>query len=202
MVSFNKQMVSFFSFRLVDTNISYKFAVWYFNNTKTMKTITLKLLFVLSISLLLYSCSSDEDGIYTTNKTEFQDISLSYTPMEFEILSLINEHRNSIGLSTLNTINLISQQAINHTSYMIDEGIVSHDNFDSRYQKLVQKIAAKNVGENVAYGFRSAEAVVSSWLNSEGHRRVIESSIFTNFGISTKQDSNGRNYFTHIFVKI
>lgn len=121
--------------------------------------------------------------------------------MEYQILSLVNEHRSSLGLESLKTLNLVSNEAIGHTDYMIDLGQVSHDNFDSRYQKLVKSVSATKMAENVAYGFGSAEAVVNAWIKSDGHRRNIESDQFTDFGISTKQDENGRNYFTHIFVK-
>jgi uncharacterized protein YkwD len=166
-----------------------------------MKTITLKLTFTLLISVFLFSCAADEDGLYTENAIELEDISLAYTAMEFEITSLINEHRASVGLSSLQTVNLVSKEAIDHTNYMINKGAVSHDNFSSRHQNLVQKVAAKKVGENVAYGYSSAEAVVNAWIKSEGHRENIENENFTAFGISTKQDSEGRNYFTQIFIK-
>ena len=166
-----------------------------------MKTITLKLLFVLSISVLLFSCSTDEDGIYTSSDIELQDISLTYSTMEYEILGLVNEYRTSKGLSKLQTLNLVSKEAIDHTDYMIDLGEVSHDNFSSRYTKLVNAASAKTVAENVAYGYGSAQAVVNAWIKSDGHRRNIENEQFTDFGISTKQDANGRNYFTHIFIK-
>lgn len=166
-----------------------------------MKKITLKLTFALLLSAFLFSCATDEDGLYMDNAIEIEDISLSYTSMEFEILSLINEHRVSKGIPPLNTVNLVSKEAIDHTDYMIGEGTVSHDNFSSRHQNLVAKVAAKKVGENVAYGYSSAQAVVNAWIKSEGHRNNIENESFTAFGISTKQDSEGRNYFTHIFIK-
>ncbi|OIQ37220.1 MAG: hypothetical protein BM563_09220 [Bacteroidetes bacterium MedPE-SWsnd-G1] len=167
-----------------------------------MKTITLRLLLILSLTFSFYSCTSDEDGIYLDEtSSKFNDINLSYTQMEFEILNLVNEHRKSVGLNPLNTINLVSKEAISHTDYMISVGTVSHDNFSDRHQKLVKGVAAKKVGENVAYGYRSAKAVVNAWINSDGHRMNIENENFTDFGISTKQDAEGRNYFTHIFIK-
>jgi len=161
----------------------------------------LNLFLILTLNLSFLSCASDEDGIYIRDNMGFQDISLSYTTMEYEILDLVNDYRISLGLSNLNTINLISEQAIEHTTYMINKGEASHDNFSSRHQILTQIIAAKTVGENVAYGYISAESVVNAWIKSEGHRRNIENKEYTDFGISTKQDENGRYYFTHIFIK-
>lgn len=166
-----------------------------------MKTFTLKFLFTLAIGVLLFSCSSDEDGIYSDSDVSFQDISLNYSSIEYEILQLINNHRDSIGLAPLRTLNLASKEAIGHTDYMINLGEVNHDNFSTRNQKLVSSVSALKVGENVAYGYRSAEAVVNAWIKSSGHRKNIENTEYTDFGISTKQDDEGRNYFTHIFVK-
>jgi len=43
-------------------------------------------------------------------------------------------------------------------------------------------------------------SVVNAWLNSPGHKEVIEGD-YTNFEISAEQDDNGRWYYTNIFVK-
>jgi uncharacterized protein YkwD len=166
-----------------------------------MKPTILNLVFTLIISIFLFSCASDEDGIYSDSDVSFHDISLNYTSMEFEIINLINKHRDSVGLTTLKTLNLISKEAIAHTTYMISEGEPSHDNFSLRHQKLVVSVSAKKVGENVAYGYHTAKAVVRAWIKSDGHRRNIENNEYTDFGISTKQDTEGRNYFTQIFIK-
>ncbi|MFZ3273609.1 MAG: CAP domain-containing protein, partial [Lutibacter sp.] len=88
-----------------------------------------------------------------------------------------------------------------HTDYMIEVGAISHDNFAERAQILMEQAGAKTVGENVAYGFSTAEGVVNGWLNSEGHRKIIENPDYTHFGISTDSNTENRNYFTNIFIK-
>ena len=165
-----------------------------------MKAITLKLTYAILLSVFLISCSSDDDGLYDET-SKLVDVSVSYTVLEYQIFSLVNDHRVEIGLNPLGIINVISNEAEGHTDYMIGVGEPSHDNFDVRYSNLVKKVEAKSVGENIAYGFSSAEAVVKAWLNSPGHRRNIENVNYTDFGISTKQNNEGRNYFTHIFIK-
>ena len=52
----------------------------------------------------------------------------------------------------------------------------------------------------MAYGFSYAPALVAAWLNSEGHKAVIEGD-YTNFDLSAEQDDNGRWYYTNIFIK-
>ncbi len=164
-----------------------------------MKKITQKILILTLITTFLFSCSSDENEV--TNLSEKSDIALSYSNIESEIFGLINDHRASKGLAELDVFNIVSGEAITHTDYMVQTGEVSHANFDTRYQNLVANASASSVGENVAYGYSSAQAVVDAWLNSEGHRLNIENASFTDFGISTKTNDEGRYYFTNIFIK-
>jgi uncharacterized protein YkwD len=83
---------------------------------------------------------------------------------------------------------------------MIEHDNVSHDNFYQRKTYLVSNVGANKVSENVAYGFTSAESVVNAWLNSDGHRANIEGN-YTDFDISAEQNSEGKWYYTNIFVK-
>lgn len=164
-----------------------------------MKNFPKKILILTLVSTFLFSCSSnDSDEI---NLSEKADINLSYTSIEYEIFSLINAHRVSNGLPELGVYNIVSSEAITHTDYMVQTGDVSHANFGVRHQNLVTYASAKSVAENVAYGYSSAEAVVNAWLNSDGHRLNIENATFTDFGISTKRNSEGKYYFTNIFIK-
>lgn len=164
-----------------------------------MKNFTQKILILTLVSTFLFSCSSEDNEVI--NLSEKSDIALSYTTIESEIFNLINDHRTSKGLAKLDIFNIVSSEAITHTDYMVETGEVSHANFGTRHQNLVTYASAKSVAENVAYGFSSAEAVVNAWLNSEGHRLNIENASFTDFGISTKTNSEGRYYFTNIFIK-
>ena len=149
--------------------------------------------------ILVTSCTQEDDGIYL-NDTD-QTINITYTEMEYQILELVNKHRESIGVAKLNILNAISSEAIPHTNYMLTKGEASHDNFESRYLNLRMNANAIKVSENVAYGYSTAEAVVDAWLRSSHHKEIIENAEFTDFGISTKANTEGRNYFTHIFIK-
>lgn len=167
-----------------------------------MKTLTLTLVSLILLSSVLFSCSKEDDGIYfNENIEEINITNVTYSAIETEILYLVNEHRISINLSSLSTLNTISGVADGHTNYMIVVDKVSHDNFSQRSQTLIKEVKAKSVGENVAYGYTTAQGVVNGWLNSEGHRKIIENPDYTHFGISTDANSANRNYFTQIFIK-
>ena len=164
-----------------------------------MKNFSNKILVLTLVSTFLFSCSTDDN--VEMDQYARHDITLSYSNIEYEIITLINDHRASIGLAKLDVYNIVSSEAITHTDYMIETGDVSHANFGVRHQNLVTYASAKSVSENVAYGFSSAEAVVNAWLNSDSHRLNIENATYTDFGISTKRNDEGRYYFTNIFIK-
>lgn len=151
------------------------------------------------VAMMSFSCSNEE----LPNET-IDDISLQIPPVsksiEIEILELINAHRISEGLTSLNNNDTIKAVAFTHTDYMVEEDNVSHDNFFIRKNSLIDNADATIVSENVAYAFNNAQSVVNAWLNSEGHRQNIEGD-FTDFDISAEQNANGQWYFTNIFVK-
>ena len=167
----------------------------------SLNSTLLKLIFVVLISSLLASCAEEEDGIFFDQNSEYlSKVDVTYSDIEIEILDLVNEHRKGMNLSELKRLDIVSSVANTHTNYMIEVGQISHDNFDQRSQTLMKNSQAKKVGENVAYGYSSAKGVVNGWLNSAGHKKVIESTEYTHFGISTDSNKEGRNYFTHIFI--
>lgn len=164
-----------------------------------MKRPTLLPVMALLMIFSFTSCSTD-----AIDEDKIDAIASSYVPqtksIEIEILELINDHRISKGLDVLENMSAIKAEAFGHTDYMIDKSEVSHDNFFRRKANLVDKVDAIAVGENVAYAYNSPESVVNAWLNSDGHRHVIEGD-YTDFDISAEKDVDGRWYFTNIFVR-
>ena len=163
-----------------------------------MKRPTLMPIMVL-FAMFMFSCSTDS----IDDKAEAYNSNLvipQAKTIEVEILELINDHRLNIGLNPLSDMGIIKSQAYNHTSYMLAQNSISHDNFFLRKSYLQSNAGANLVSENVAYGYTNAQSVVNAWLNSEGHRENIEGD-FTNFDISAEEDANGKWYYTNIFVK-
>lgn len=163
-----------------------------------MKLLT-KLPLVALLAVLTFSCSTDS----IDDKAEYLTANLvvpTPTPFELEILELINNHRLSVGLNPLQNMDLIKSQTFNHADYMAENLKISHDYFFERSAFLKQKAGATKVSENVAYGFTSAQSLVSAWLNSESHKTNIEGD-FTNFDISAEKGSDNKWYYTNIFIK-
>lgn len=167
-----------------------------------MRRRSYSLVLLLFSALLVVSCSKEalEKDLHAVDHVAKENISYTYTGIETDILEEINRYRKSKGLNDLKPLSEISLEAEDHNFYMLGKGKVSHDNFGERYTTLVNTVGAQAVSENVAFGYRSADAVVKAWINSDGHRKNIESAS-THFGVSVVEDEEGKNYFTNIFVR-
>lgn len=167
-----------------------------------MKIIKISLL-ALVLMFLITSCSKDESGAINEEANFSIDLNIALETdwvMADEILVLVNEHRASIGLSELKRDQqYASAYSVEHTKYMIELNQINHDNFYQRSEALKNR-GAIHVGENVAYGYTTAEDVVYAWLNSPGHRRTIEGS-YTHSGFGVLKNAEGRYFFTQIFYR-
>ena len=155
----------------------------------------MKVKIIFFISLLFLSCAETQDKIIYTQHT------YNFNQQELEVMQITNEYRASIGLNTLTSIQQIGYLCEEHNQYMIRKHIISHDYFYYRSQNLESTTHATHVGEVIAYNYNTSNSTLSAWLNSPGHKRIIEGN-FTNFGVSVSVDSNNRKYYTFIFVKI
>ncbi len=159
-------------------------------------------LLALALFCLTVSCQKD-DGVTNEDANYTIDLNLAQETdweMADAILELVNSHRVSIGLAEITRDQqYASAYAVDHTQYMIEMKQINHDNFGIRSEALKNK-GAITVGENVAYGYTSAEDVVIAWLNSPGHRRIIEGN-FTHSGFGVMKTTNNRYYFTQLFYK-
>jgi len=168
-----------------------------------MKLKTTLLAIILAITFT--SCSKDESAISENSVKNNEPVDLSLAlqndiKMTNEILALVNDHRESIGLNRLSLdTEYASAYAVDHTQYMMDVEKINHDYFSERSDALKSRGAVK-VGENVAFGYDTAEAVVNAWLNSPGHKRAIEGE-YTHSGFGIVKSPENRYYFTQLFYK-
>ncbi|MEZ4777911.1 MAG: CAP domain-containing protein [Flavobacteriaceae bacterium] len=170
-----------------------------------MKKILKGIFLFVSLAIFMISCSLDTNSNETTeNFIPTIDISLSQQTewdMAIEILNLINSHRQSIGLSSIQLDNqLASAYAVSHTLYMIEVNEINHANFQIRSEGMIHA-GAIYVGENVASGYDSPESVVNAWLNSTPHKNIIEGN-YTHSGFGILKNNQGRYYFTQLFYKM
>ena len=164
-----------------------------------MKVFKILPLLATATILSLTSCSTE-----TFPDDDIAAVEITHAPqakqIEIEILELINQYRIEQGLNALGNHNTVKAVAYTHTDYMVETEQVNHDNFPERRLSLQQNADARLVSENVAYGYTSAQSVVTAWLNSPGHKANIEGD-FTDFDISAEQNEEGKWYYTNMFIK-
>jgi uncharacterized protein YkwD len=159
----------------------------------------MKLPLLVLLAMLSFSCATDS----LDDKADAIELSLiipETKTIEVEILELINNHRLALGLNALTNMTMVKSVAFSHTDYMVDNNEVSHANFYKRSDYLKVNAGANKVSENVAYGYTSAQSVVNAWLKSEAHRANIEGD-YTNFDVAAEENSEGKWYYTNIFIK-
>jgi len=166
----------------------------------TLRNRILPVVFVLALAFSSVSCASDSEEIEpTTTPVLIQNY--DYSDNELELADLINQHRATLGLNPLQTINHISYKSEEHNEYMIANNVVNHDLFQERSQNIIEVLGAYKVNENVAYNYMTSNSALKAWLKSPGHKANIEGD-FTHFGISIRVNpENGKKYYTNIFIK-
>jgi uncharacterized YkwD family protein len=83
---------------------------------------------------------------------------------------------------------------------MSDIGYFSHTSptYGSPFEMMRSfGISYRTAGENIAKGYRTAEAVVNGWMNSPGHRANILNSTYTHIGVGYVSQGN---YWTQMFI--
>ena len=142
-----------------------------------------------------------EAGVYTGDKTgtepkERENIVYTYdtgiSPEEWEVLRLTNQHRMSIGLAPLTT-SAETQMAGNQRALelvtLYDSQHLRPDGSQCFTVLEDYNISYHIAAENIAMGQRSAQEVVTGWLNSPGHRRNIEDGSLTHMGVGCDGES-------------
>jgi uncharacterized protein YkwD len=93
------------------------------------------------------------------------------------VLALLNDIRHEHGLPAFVASTALRGAAREHSSDMLARGYFEHDGptetFDTRIRRF---FASPLVGENIAWGtgrYASAGGIVSLWMHSPPHRRII-----------------------------
>ena len=153
------------------------------------------------MTTLLLSCTKDVPVGSQDDTLNYVEVNAIEDPLlTSETMEAINAHRHELGLTSLSLHSVIKKEASEHTDYMIFKDEANHDYFYEREAYLKKELNAIVVGENVAYAYNSADAVLRAWLEDEERRSNVEGD-FNYFGISVKKNAEGRLFFTSIFVK-
>lgn len=123
---------------------------------------------------------------------------------ETEVIRLTNAERTKRGLTALGTNWQLSRVARYKSQDMINKNYFSHTSptYGSPFT-MMQSFGLRfsAAGENIAYGQRTPQEVVTAWMNSPGHRANILSPAYTQIGVGAAKKSNGTLYWTQEFIK-
>lgn len=160
----------------------------------------MKKIFFLSILFLFISCEGKQGSSQSENsKAPLQDESVVN-----EFMTLVNNHRKSIGLKTIKHASGMAAIAYGHSEDMARKAVsFGHDGFSSRCSEARTEMGGGNLcAENVAMGQQTAQAVFTAWMNSSSHRANIENSRVTHSGLGLAKSSDGTIYWTHLFLEL
>lgn len=119
---------------------------------------------------------------------------------EKQVIDLTNAQRKKNGLPALKADTALSKVAKTKSNDMQQKNYFSHTSptYGSPFDMMRDfGVSYKTAGENIAKGQASPEAVVNSWMNSEGHRKNILSPNFTHIGVGHQASGN---YWTQMFI--
>ncbi|KOA20464.1 SpoIVD-associated factor A [Clostridium homopropionicum DSM 5847] len=140
--------------------------------------------------------------IYPNQVIKIPDLS-EVKSLESRVIQLVNSERAKKGLNSLNhnwqlsrvarykSQDMVVKKYFSHTSPTYGSPFVMIRNFGINY---------RTAGENIAYGQRTPEEVMNSWMNSPGHRQNILNPSFSSIGVGVAKNSAGQYYWTQMFI--
>lgn len=120
-----------------------------------------------------------------------------------DLMTLVNDHRISIGLRPLDHVDGLREIAEGHSRNMASGSVsFGHSGFSIRCSQGRTVLGGGNLcSENVARGQKTVEAAFQSWMNSSGHKANLEQPRSTHTGFGFARSSSGVWYWTQIFLE-
>jgi uncharacterized protein YkwD len=122
-------------------------------------------------------------------------VSQSY---EARVLELTNLERSRRGLRTLAPSACADGFAGPWAATPAGRGTLSHQPLSP----VLTACKARRVGENVAYGGKTADEVLQMWMASSGHRANILNPAFTHLGVGASRSTSGAWFAVQVFLTL
>ncbi|WP_078381122.1 SafA/ExsA family spore coat assembly protein [Sutcliffiella halmapala] len=123
--------------------------------------------------------------------------------LEEQVAVLVNQERSKHGLKPLKMNWELSRVARYKSQDMIDKNYFSHTSptYGSPFTMISNfGITYRAAGENIAAGQRTPQEVMNAWMNSDGHRKNILSTQYTEIGVGYAKGGRSGHYWTQMFI--
>lgn len=123
------------------------------------------------------------------------------TSVSEEVIELVNAERSAKRISSLESDDILNEIAAQRAKEIAVKFSHTRPN-GSQCSSLLQENGIVNVyaGENIAAGHLTAESVMNTWMNSDGHRKNIMNENYTRIGVGTYTSSGGYTYWVQVFT--
>ena len=128
----------------------------------------------------------------------------SLASIEAQVVKLVNTERASRGLQLLTTATNVSKAARMKAQDMVNKNYFSHTSptYGSPFNMMENMgISFSAAGENIAEGQKSAQEVMTAWMNSPGHRANILNPSYTVIGVGAAKTAGGTLSWVQEFIK-
>lgn len=113
------------------------------------------------------------------------------------VYNLVNQERSKNGFGKLAYRNDLQDAANTRARELALK--FDHKRPNGKDWNTAINISFKTAGENIAYGSKDAASVMTSWMNSQGHKDNILSRNFTGIAVGCYEE-NGVKYWVQVFV--
>ena len=114
---------------------------------------------------------------------------------------MVNQERAKAGCAALRTDARLHNAALAHSQDMAAHNYFSHTGLDgSTFVTRTQAAGYPSaVGENIAWGWRTATDVMNAWMNSAPHKANILNCSVRAIGVGVARKADGTPYWTQEF---
>lgn len=118
-----------------------------------------------------------------------------------QVVALVNEERAKENLAPLTIDEKITDAAIVRAKEIQTSFSHTRPNGSSFATALKEAGATyRSAGENIAWGQKTPEEVVTAWMNSSGHRANIMNANYSRIGVGHLQNAAGTSYWAQLFA--
>ena len=118
-----------------------------------------------------------------------------------EVLRLVNAERTRAKCPAVRGDATLTTAALTHSDDMASRGYLNHNSPEGvdPWQRARAAGYPAPTGENIAIGYPDAQAVMTGWLASTGHRTTIVDCRAKALGVGLARNADGTPYWTQLF---